>query len=1123
MKRFMLMVLVVLFSVQFSFAELKPGTDYSDHSFWIVFQPSIENITIEHLAGRVRCGIRSVDALFNRFQPKQVVQEVPFAQPQDRDGDIVMSNVYRVEVETNKNILATIREFSRDPNIVLAEPIPIYRVFDITPFIPNDSYYSSQWHLPKIQAPYAWGMWNGATPGSDTVVVAILDTGVDWDHPDLINNIWQNLGEDADGDGHTLEFIGGHWVFDPGDLNGVDDDDWDNSPSTYIDDLIGWDFVGATVGSPNPDNDPHSSPNQGYFGELMHGTHVAGTASPTTNNGIGVAGPGFQARIMAIKLAYDNDVSGPPGVYSSPSSYIYPARAGAHVLNCSFGGPGYSGIIQSAINLAHNVYGAAIVAAAGNDNANLQQFHQYPSDYQNVISVAALTSADTKASFSNYGPTVDISAPGVNIWSTVYKNVSGGYQGSQWSGTSMASPIVAGSYALLKAFFPTRSTTWLEQRLIASADNIDALNPNYAGLLGSGRVNIYSAIAQGILPNLSYQAYTLQIPGDVDGQLNPGETALMRVTIKNAAGWHVAAGVTAVLRSPTGELHISDSTATYPDISPGSIGINLIDRFKFTVDSNASLGNIPVEMLVKANQDSAVKYDVTLHFDITVSINQVGWPQAIGGKVETNPVVIDLDNNGSKEVLATAADNKLYAWEKDGTVVTGFPYTVSGVLASPAVGDVDGNGDMEIALTSKNNHFYLLNHDGSVMLDYNAGTQIWGTPTLVDLNGNGDLEAIFGDFLGKLHVLNHDGTTYGNFPVDLGTSHRILSGVAVEDLNNDGVKDIAFDTFNGDVYAISSGDAGTLTGFPVNVGGRSEAAPVIADLDGTSNRPVEMVVVSINKKLSIIDGQGNLTAQYSFSGTAKNTPALADLNNDGLVDILFGTDANRFQVIDFNGNSLPGFPISTGGDVVSAPAIADLNDDGFLEIGFTSNNGMLYLVDHQGNTLAGFPTDIGSLQKSAPTLDNVDSDNDLELLVGTSTSLTIFDLPKVGSNSHSWFTLQGNYQRTGSLSDLLTGTRRLGNTPVAEKFELSQNYPNPFNPVTEIRFTLPARREVELIVFNTLGQKVKTLATGVWDAGTHRLQWAGKNDRGQAVSSGIYFYTIKTGNLVQTRKMILMR
>ncbi len=1118
MKKVLVLFVLLFVMANWVHAQLEPGVDYSNRYFWIVFHPAYDNIEIQYVDGKARSGLPSVDALFDRYQVRQVVPEVPFAQPWDRDGDIKFSNVFRVEVEPTDDILQIIEKFNDDPNLVLAEAIPIYYPEEVTPYIPNDPYFASEWHLTKIQAHYAWGMWNGATPGSDTVVVAIIDTGVDWDHPDLIHNLWNNLGEDANGNGKTVIWDGSQWIFDPGDVNGVDDDG-----NGYVDDFVGWDFCGANTGNFQPDNDPHSSPYQGFMGMLMHGTHVAGTASPTTDNGTGVAGPGFQAKIMAIKVAFDNDINNEPGVYASASSYLYAARSGAHIINCSFGGPGYSGLVQSAINTAHNVYGCIVVAAAGNDNQNNQLHHHYPSDYQNVVAVAALNSGDQKASFSNYGAPIDISAPGVNIWSTVYKNVGGGYQGAGWSGTSMASPVVAGSIALLKAFFPTKPNTWLEQRIIDSADPIDDMNPSYVGMLGSGRVNLYAAIAQGIYPNLHFQAYSVQVVGQESGDLSPGQTANVRVTLKNENGWHVATNVTAVLRSLNNGIVVLDSVGSFPNISGGSIGINLVDVFQIKVDSSATIGSIPMELYVTANQDSAYPYDVTLNFDIEISINQAGWPQNDVGSIQHSPVVADMDNDGAMEVVATSGNGNVYAWEQDGTMMSGFPYSTGGqIISAPAVGDVDMDGNLEIVVTSKNNHLYIIQHNGLAVLDFNAGEQLWGTPSLFDFDGDGDLEIAFGTFSGKVYIIHHDGSAYGSFPMDLGLSHRILGGIAVGDVNDDGVEEVVFGTFNGDVYAVSSGDATVLTGFPVNVGARVESAPVIADLDMSGSQGVRIIVTSLAKNLTIIDGQGTVVAQYTYGNSIVSTPAIADLNQDGTLDMVFGCTDKKLYAVDVNGNHLSGFPISTGNAIKSSASIADMDNDGSPEIAFVSTDGFFYMVHADGGAFTGFPIHVVGLLSASPTIDDLDGDGDLELLIGTPTSLNIYDVPGSGTTENYWSTLQGNYHRTSNYANVVVG---ISHQPaeVARDFALLQNYPNPFNPVTEIRYRLPASEQVTLVVYNLLGQKVRTLVHATQTAGWHSVQWDGRNELGEKVSSGVYIYRLTAGDQQAVRKMILMK
>ncbi|SVD84813.1 uncharacterized protein METZ01_LOCUS437667, partial [marine metagenome] len=252
----------------------------------------------------------------------------------------------------------------------------------------NDSQYSQQWFLPEINSNDAWDFWDingGEIPGNKEIILASVDTGVNWKHPDLANNIYQNLGEDADGDGQTIIYSGGQWVFDPGDLNGIDDDNWDNNASTYIDDLVGFEVSGGSYG----DNDPN--PPSGGWG-WSHGTHVAGLLSATTNNNTGIASTAFNCSILPVKCTADDEDNN--YISNGFEGMLYAAQAGYHaegfvIINCSWGGLGSNIFEQASINTMHNNYNVVIFAAAGNDN--IEQAH-YPSSYDNVISVTALGS-----------------------------------------------------------------------------------------------------------------------------------------------------------------------------------------------------------------------------------------------------------------------------------------------------------------------------------------------------------------------------------------------------------------------------------------------------------------------------------------------------------------------------------------------------------------------------------------------------------------------------------------------------------------------------------------------------------------------------------------------------------
>ncbi|WP_040398052.1 S8 family serine peptidase, partial [Cesiribacter andamanensis] len=264
-------------------------------------------------------------------------------------------------------------ELLKSGMVELAEP-----VHTAIPYaLPNDPLLASQRHLALIKAAEAWQI----STGSPEVIIAIIDTGMDLTHPDLLDNLYRNEADPIDG--------------------------LDNDGDGFIDNYWGWDFAGDDFASMGAgDHDPHgSAPN------LAHGTRVAGAASATANNGIGVAGIGYQAKLMALKHTAENDTrhNGGGFLINLLQGVLYAATQGAHIINASYGTTFYSQIAHDVYRHVALEYGVLVVAAAG--NSNYPGAH-YPSDYDFVLSVAASTMADGKAQFSNYGYGVALSAPG---------------------------------------------------------------------------------------------------------------------------------------------------------------------------------------------------------------------------------------------------------------------------------------------------------------------------------------------------------------------------------------------------------------------------------------------------------------------------------------------------------------------------------------------------------------------------------------------------------------------------------------------------------------------------------------------------------------------------------------
>lgn len=354
-------------------------------------------------------------------------------------ADGIGNGTYRVNLPPTLGVEAAIAQLRARPGVAFAQPD--YRVQLTT--APNDPAAGSLWGLDAIHAPQAW---NTGT-GTGRTVVAVIDSGIAYNHPDLRPNMWVNAREI------------------PG--NGRDDDG-----NGFADDVYGWNFVG---------NNANVADDNG------HGTHVAGTVGAVGNNGTGVAGVSWKVRLMALKFL---DASGSGYTSDAIRALNYAVANGAKVVNASFGGGGYDPAMAAAIARAR-AKGVIVVAAAGNSGTNNDASPEYPANYPgaNVVSVAATDRTDRLASFSNYGrSTVDIAAPGVGIYSTL----PGGRYGS-YSGTSMAAPHVAGALALVWDTHPT----WTYQKVIAAvlntADRVSAL----AGKVATGRLDVAAAIAYG--------------------------------------------------------------------------------------------------------------------------------------------------------------------------------------------------------------------------------------------------------------------------------------------------------------------------------------------------------------------------------------------------------------------------------------------------------------------------------------------------------------------------------------------------------------------------------------------------------------------------------------------------
>ncbi len=261
------------------------------------------------------------------------------------------------------------------------------------------------------------------------------------------------------------------------------------------------------------DNDPTPPVSSGSW---VHGTHTSGTACASTNNTTGVASIGFGCGLMAVKTTPNSGDGG--FIYNGYEGIAWAVSNGANVVSCSWGGGPFSTTDQNVITDAYNNNVLVVASAGNNGNSNIQ----YPAGYDHVLSVVATDINDEKASFSTYGSWVDVCAPGVSILSTLPGNNYG-----YLSGTSMAAPLVAGLCGLVRSVNPSLSVDQVVNVIESTCDNIDALNPGYGGLLGSGRVNAYNAVESALPcnPSLSLGTGTYTTPKtESSGAITSGNT-----------------------------------------------------------------------------------------------------------------------------------------------------------------------------------------------------------------------------------------------------------------------------------------------------------------------------------------------------------------------------------------------------------------------------------------------------------------------------------------------------------------------------------------------------------------------------------------------------------------------
>lgn len=455
----------------------------------------------------------------------------PLARNKNGYATADLSLIYRVALKPGVQELKVLKQLQSVPELEYAT----LNYYAELASVPNDPMFTQQYHHTNIGSAAGWTLQTG----NGTVRIAILDTGSDLDHPDLAANHYTNPNDPP---------------------NGVDDDN-----NGYTDDTYGWDFI---------DNDgvPQATVND-------HGVHVGGLAAAATNNAIGIAGTGYNCVHVPIRVGEDRAIT------AGYQGIVYAADQGFDIINCSWGSFNSSPFAQDVITYAAINKGALVVAAAGNSGADRAY---YPAAYNYVLAVGALQQDNQRANFSNYGYWVDIMAPGLNILSTL----NDGDYGSN-SGTSMASPIVAGVAGLVKASYPGLTGLQIAERIKATATDISQVGGNgfYENKIGKGMVNPGGALNGSIThPAVVYE--NIEFTDGNDEAFSVGDTISIGGVFTNYL--NATDSLTATLTANSLSISPINMQAELGELATMSSTMNYNNPFTFQINAFAGVNETVV-------------------------------------------------------------------------------------------------------------------------------------------------------------------------------------------------------------------------------------------------------------------------------------------------------------------------------------------------------------------------------------------------------------------------------------------------------------------------------------------------------------------------------------------------
>ncbi len=1021
---------------------------------------------------------------------------------------------------------------------------------------------SNTWNVSKINAPEVWSRIGYEGNG---VIVGVLDEGTDYGHSDLHNNVWNNLGEDADGDGHTLEEVGGNWVLDPGDIDNIDNDGNDK-----VDDLIGWNFE---VDNNNPDPD--------YHGTFVAGI-IAGDGSDGTQTGVAP-----KAKIMILKVV-------PPGGLGVTSNtydaIFYGANNGADILNLSIGWS-YGAIsneekafLRYACDVAYYA-GLVVCVISGNGGPPVPYNIWTPGDVPSVITVGATDENDIITSYSSIGPITwqdiepyndypyppgllkpDVVAPGGTAEPEYLPITSlqpgGGYRTD--IGTSFAAPAVSGTIALMLEANPLLTPAEVKEQIQQMA--IDKGEPGKDPLYGSGRIDAFQSVMLALASaNKSESSeatfsnnarHITKGAGYLHEIFSSGEEIFYRRSPDSGQRW---------------DNTIRISGGNYEDGENGNPCINYLEFIDGELTNKLLFATWEREI-------SSTQYEVWVSINNDPDAQSLNWsePQLLAtvnisaSQTGAMPVISHFEYEDQMKLMVVYCTNQGLKYQVSDDLGSEWSAPILIPLEYPVRYPSLTTGGTFLSLV----YDYSDHSNGTYSRIYNGtswsaesytsgitGTVYNGTPS-VTIDANGD---ILGVWKGQIFKGGED--PYSSIVFRMGFSNNtwdewfevfehkpmvssISPSISYFDYDEEyGIKIVygnSVDIVKQFVYNGSSwlqpdivfegswpniSDESHGSGDPIYFWTSPEGPPYqveLSDEGGESlskstpshSSPLESIQLINSRRAVIRDQQSGTFLAVDvdpliirnaageeiilpFKNHSLNTPLNISLLNIG--DYL-GTDTLSLS------KNVQNLQLKW-----SASVFIDEDSTGNLSSNLFKGNYLVYLQINDVNN----PT--------FSTTVNITTIRQANMNIGNFAGKSVFIKPKIQLNNLPVSNLDfgvGNVYSPVSSSqnkELI----RTANEEDNKIFALKSNYPNPFNPSTTIHYQVAKESKVTLTIYNILGQKINTLVNEKVSAGDYHVIWDRWNNDGKNVASGIYFLKMmaQTGEkqFVDTQKLILMK